>query len=88
MKPTDVITFRGKEYPVYDITIFVEGESQEVRVGNMELSSALIPDPECPDPYQDKEAERIDESIFYFITGEEEKLSEPELVKFIEEQIQ
>lgn len=78
-----MITWNGLQYPSKSLTIFKgDREEQEVTVSIEELQFELIDEAECT-PISD-EAESIDNTIYYYLSKEEFKLSDDEIIEILE----
>ena len=73
------IEFEGKSYPVRSLVLPHTGE--EVRISTTELSGALMTE---EGGYTSKEARRIDEGIFYFVSPDEIGLDDGSLALLVE----
>jgi len=73
------IEFEGKSYPVRSLVLPHTGE--EVRISTTELSCALMTE---EGGYTSKEARRVDEGIFYFVSPDEIGLDEVSLALLVE----
>ena len=66
---------------------FASNEGESLIIGGLELLDALMPYPitdKC-DGFADKEAERVDEEIFYYTSESDLKLPDNELVAILSE---
>lgn len=83
MKPTRTIEYRGVTYPVFSLEITIDDEKETVDVSVVSLERELIPDT----LWRNKEAERIDETIFFYIPDSLANSEEDEIRKHIEESL-
>lgn len=73
----DTITYKRKQYPVRVLTY----GKYEKWVAQVELGDLLYPDGNIP---ANKEAEAVDESIYYYANEDEWELNDVDLKKSIE----
>jgi hypothetical protein len=79
-----VISWNDQEYPAKYLTIF-KGKREEVKVlvTVVELQNKLIDNGSSI--YSSKEAEALDNTIYYYLSEEEMKLADDEIIKILEE---
>ena len=83
MEPTRTIEYQGVTYPVFSLEITCDNETEKVDVSVESLESELLPDT----LWKNKEAEKIDESIFFYIPDSLANGGEYEIRKHIEEDL-
>lgn len=83
MEPTRTIEYQGVTYPVFSLEITIEDEKETVDLSVESLEQELIPDT----LWKNKEAERIDETIFFYIPDRLAESEENEIRKHIEESL-
>ena len=83
MKPTSIIEYRGKEYPMFSLQVSIDGETLDADVSVESLDEALCPNGN----YADELAVEIDNTIFFFIPDDMVDKSEDEIIKLIEENL-
>lgn len=80
----EIIKYRGKEYPIREL--YSERFVNYVLVATLELQAALcVVEDGLHTEGADKEAEEIDNQIWYYADNQEWKLSDKELLEIIEE---
>lgn len=84
MKPIEIISYHGKQYPILEVNINLNlnGRLEPVWVSVESLSDELLPD---GNDYSDNEAIAIDEKIYFFIPDEMADKDEQTIRLFIEE---
>lgn len=83
MEPSRTIAYQGVKYPVFSLEINVGDETETVDVSVESLERELIPDT----LWKNKEAETIDETIFFYIPDSLAEREENEIRKHIEESL-
>ncbi len=84
MKPTYKLVFQDNEYPVFILPININGEIYIRTIGIESLQNQLV----LPDmSYCNKDAEKFDEEIFFYIPDDMANKSENEIITFIETNI-
>lgn len=83
MEASYQIEYYGKNYPVFEISITVDGNPETACVSVVSLNKAIMPD----GIYLDVDAKSIDESIFFYIPDEMTCRPEKEIREFIESNI-
>lgn len=79
-----VISWNDQEYPAKYLTIFKgKREEQKVLVTVVELQNKLIDNGSSI--YSSKEAEALDNTIYYYLSEEEMKLADDEIIMILEE---
>ncbi len=64
MKPTYKLVFQDNEYPVFILPVNIDGEIHARAIGTESLQNQLV----LPDmSYCNKNAEKLDERIFFYI---------------------
>jgi len=79
MKPAYNLVFQDKEFPIFVLPISLDGEIH-VRTTESLQDFLMLPDMS----FRNKGAEELDEKIFIYIPNTVAKLSEKEIIKFIE----
>lgn len=81
MKPDYKLVINDKEFPIFVLPISLDGEIHVRTIGTESLQDFLM----LPDmSFRNKGAEELDEKIFFYIPETVAKLSENEIIKFIE----
>ena len=81
---TTEINYKGMDYTCRNVT---SNEGESLIIGGLELLDVLMPYPitdKC-NGFADKEAERVDEEIFYYTSESDLKLPDNELVAILSE---
>lgn len=81
---TTEINYKGMDYTCRIVT---SNEGESLIIGGLELFDVLMPYPitdKC-NGFADKEAERVDEEIFYYTSESDLKLPDNELVAILSE---
>ncbi len=86
MNPHDYIEYKGKKYPVFYLELESDTDawSGESMVATEALMKEIIGDNGLP---VDREAEAIDEEIFFYIPDEVAGWKEEDIVEFINENL-
>ncbi len=79
------IAFENKEYPLRFVKITFDGETSVEPVSTLSLEEKLMT--KDFDDWVSKEAEYVDEQIFFYVHDEEINLPDSEIRKIIEEAI-
>lgn len=81
---TTTITYKGTDYTCRVVT---NNEGESLIIGGWELLDVLIPYPitNTCSGFADKEAERVDETIFFYVSESDLKLPDNELVEILSE---
>jgi len=81
MKPAYNLVFQDREFPIFILPVNLDGEIHACTIGTESLQNILM----LPDmSFRNKGAEELDEKIFFYIPDTTAKLSEKEIIKFIE----
>lgn len=83
MEASNIIEYRGKQYPMFSLHVNIDGEALDVDVSVESLDKALCPNGE----FTDELAVEIDNTIFFFIPDSMAGKSEEEITKYIEENL-
>lgn len=84
MKPIEIISYHGKQYPIFEVNINLNlnGRLEPVWVGTESLSNELLPGGAY---YGDSKAIAIDEKIYFYIPDDMADKDEQTIRLFIEE---
>lgn len=58
------VTYKGIEYQTKTLLVCMSGEAKEITIAGQDLEAALLDENSTP---HDKEAEAIDDSIYFFV---------------------
>jgi len=84
MKPAYNLVFQDREFPIFILPVNLDGEIHVRTIGTESLQDFLM----LPDmSFRNKEAEVLDENIFFYIPDAVAKQSENDIIKFIENNI-
>lgn len=76
------VTYKGKGYPVKEIVLFAgTNDAMRVNVSTEELQNAIY---DSDSGYSDSEAEKIDNSIYFFLDNEHFNMSKDDIVEYLE----
>lgn len=76
------VTYKGKDYPVKEIVLFAGiNDAMRVNVSTEELQNAIY---DSDSGYNDSEAEKIDNSIYFFLDNEHFNMSKDDIVEYLE----
>lgn len=76
------VTYKGKEYPVKEIVLFADtNDAMRVNVSTEELQNAIY---DSDSGYSDSEAEKIDNSIYFFLDNEHFNMGKDDIVEYLE----
>ena len=81
---TTEINYKGKDYTC---RIVESNEGEQLIIGGLTLMDALMPNPitEGCRGFADKEAEKVDDEIFYYTSDADLQLSDSELTDILKE---
>ncbi len=81
---TTEINYKGKDYTC---RIVESNEGEQLIIGGLTLMDALMPNPitEGCSGFADKEAEKVDEEIFFYTSDADLQLSDRELTNILKE---
>lgn len=76
------VTYKSKEYPVKEIVLFAgTNDAMRVNVSTEELQNAIY---DSDSGYSDSEAEKIDNSIYFFLDNEHFNMGKDDIVEYLE----
>lgn len=76
------VTYKGKEYPVKEIVLFAgTNDAMRVNVSTEELQNAIY---DSDSGYSDSEAEKINNSIYFFLDNEHFNMGKDDIVEYLE----
>lgn len=76
------VTYKDKDYPVKEIILFAgTNDAMRVNVSTEELQNAIY---DSDSGYSDSEAEKIDNSIYFFLDNEHFNMSKDDIVEYLE----